>query len=204
MKHFRIILITALSIVWPSVARAETAAEVLDRVLKTLDDAQGWSADFTITADDGSSSGELLLSGDRFAIKGEGASIWYDGKTQWSYSEATSEVNITEPTADELAEVNPLVILKSDPDTYQLKIKKKNKSTILLQLTDKTDAMSISRASVMIDPSTYLPQAAEVETSSGERMTLVLKNLKKLKSAAAALFRFNPATLPGVEIIDLR
>lgn len=199
------IILTILSLTAAMRAEAaETARDVLARTLEAIESAPALEVDFTVTTDDGSGKGVLLMSGRRFAIKADGMATWYDGKTQWSYSESTGEVNVTEPTDEELAEINPLLLLNSDADTYDLKLKKKSKTEYILNLADRTDERSIARASITISADTRLPAAAEVEMAGGEKAKLKFVKIKKLNSSRPADFRFNPKDYPGVEVIDLR
>lgn len=186
---------------------AESARDILNKTLTALDATPAIEAEYAVTSSDGSIiNGIIILSGNKFTIKADGMATWYDGKTQWTYSESTAEVNITEPTDDEIAELNPLVILRSDSDVYNLKLKKRTKEgNYQLELIDRTDGdMNIARAVIVLNPSTYLPISASVEVSSGERYKLIFKNLKKLNSISENTFRFNPKDYKGVEIIDLR
>ena len=185
-------------------AAAETPEGLLKKVIDNLGSETAVSAEYTITSNEGNASGIIILSGDKFTIKGDGIASWYDGKTMWAYSESTGEVNVTEPTDDELAEINPLVILKSDPDTYKKRIKKKSGTHYLIELTDKTGDMNIAKATVTIAESTFMPETAEVETSGGDKLSLTLKNVKKQHNVSPSAFKFNPKELPGVEVIDLR
>lgn len=184
---------------------AETVETVLTKALEALNNAPAIKGEYVLTGADGSNGGVIILSGNKFTIKGDGIATWYDGKTMWAYSESTGEVNITEPTDDELAEINPLVILNSDPDAYTVRLKKKSKTDFVLELTDQTDGgMSISHAIITLSACTYLPINATVRTSSGERCNLEFKNLKKLNSVETSAFTFNPKEYPGVDVIDLR
>ncbi len=183
---------------------AVTAGSVLDKTLSALDDSPAIEAMYGIASSGESSHGVIVISGDKFLIRGDGATIWFDGTTQWSYTERTGEVNVTEPTAEEIAEVNPLAILRSEPDVYRLKLKKQGKSGYVIELTDQSGDLSISKATVTISADDFLPANAIVETASGDKFSLVLKNIKKLKTVDPQLFRFNPKDYPGVEVIDLR
>ncbi|MDE5607662.1 MAG: hypothetical protein K2I64_01865 [Muribaculaceae bacterium] len=183
---------------------AETAKSIISKALAVLNDVSGIEAQYGIASAEGSSKGDIILSGNQFFINGGGIVIWYDGKTQWSYTEHTGEVNITEPTEEELAEINPLAILNSDPDIYSLKLKKHNKSRYDVELKDKSGDLSIAKAVVTISADDWIPTGAVVETSSGEKYALLLKNVKKLKNISPDTFRFNPKTYPDVDVIDLR
>ncbi|MBD5213464.1 MAG: hypothetical protein HDS75_01400 [Bacteroidales bacterium] len=187
-----------------TLSSAETPKSILDKTLSALNAATGYEARFAIVGDEGGSKGEITISGDKFIIKSEGIQIWYDGRTQWSYTEHTGEVNITEPTEEELAEVNPLVILNSDPDVYRLKLRKKDNDSYTIQLTDKTGDLAIAKALITIKSADWLPYSANIETASGDKFAVVLNNIKKLKNISPDVFKFNPKNFPGVEVIDLR
>ena len=66
---------------------------------------------FTVWNNGNSSTGTMNLSGRNFHISTPEMKVWYDGKTQWSYAPSAGEVNITEPTSEELAQTNPFSIL---------------------------------------------------------------------------------------------
>ena len=80
---------------------AESATAILDKAAAQARSAKSLKATYTITADGHSQSGTLTIAGDRFIISSPQVSSWYDGKTQWTYSTQTGEVNITEPTPEE-------------------------------------------------------------------------------------------------------
>ena len=47
-------------------------------------------------------SGTIVLSANRFYLESSELKVWFDGKTQWAYMKENNEVNITEPTTEEL------------------------------------------------------------------------------------------------------
>ena len=99
-------------------AAAESATAILDKAAAQARSAKSLKATYTITADGHSQSGTLTIAGDRFIISSPQVSSWYDGKTQWTYSTQTGEVNITEPTPEELQQVNPFAIISSFRKLY--------------------------------------------------------------------------------------
>lgn len=199
-----IIIILSLFIASAASAAPETANSVLEKTINTLNTTPAIAADYILSSNDGTIAGRFTMSGEKFVIKGDGMATWYDGKTQWSYTANTGEVNITEPTDDELAEINPLVILNTDPTIYSVKLKKKGADTYTLELVDRTKDQSISRAIITISADQWLPTQADLVFSSGDKVALYFKNIKKLNSSPSGIFTFNPKEYPDVEIIDLR
>ena len=51
-------------------------------------------------------NGTLLLKGNRFYLNSGGIQSWFDGTTQWSYLESSEEVNVSNPTPEELQTIN--------------------------------------------------------------------------------------------------
>lgn len=48
------------------------------------------------------------MKGNKFKIEIPDAITWFDGTTQWVYIKDTDEVNITNPTGDELQAISRL------------------------------------------------------------------------------------------------
>ncbi len=57
--------------------------------------------------------GNLLMHDEKFALKANGLDVCYDGKTQYVYMSEAQEISISEPTAEELLEVNPILMAKA-------------------------------------------------------------------------------------------
>ena len=81
---------------------AEPAKTTVTKCSAALKAAPSLTATFLLDSDNGQIPGSLTMSGRCFKLITDRLSIWYDGKTQWTYVPENEEVNITEPTADEL------------------------------------------------------------------------------------------------------
>lgn len=59
----------------------------------------------------------VRMDRERFTLKADGNTIWFDGKTQWTLrtddSGAGSELYIGEPTEEDLQAVNPYILMKN-------------------------------------------------------------------------------------------
>ena len=83
------------------------ARQLLDRVADTFRQAEGVEIVFEVRAPEGTSEGRIRLKGEKFRLDTEGITTWFDGRTQWTYLENSDEVNVSEPTAEELQSINP-------------------------------------------------------------------------------------------------
>ena len=86
---------------------AQTAKEVLDKTAATVSAKQGAQASFTINGQSMNASGTIAIKGKKFHATTAQATIWFDGKTQWTYMKNNDEVNISNPTESQLAAINP-------------------------------------------------------------------------------------------------
>lgn len=186
-------------------AAAESADAFLGRVADNLRKARSVTASFAMTAGSEKVSGTLTLAGTRFHISTPQLSTWYDGKTQWAYSPQAAEVNITEPTPDELAQVNPFAIISAFRRGYKASwgtgSAASQKTVVLKALQKKAE---ISSATVTFNAKTLMPVRI-VLTMAGGRVTVI--SVTSARTGAAlplSAFTFDARKHPGVEVVDLR
>ena len=90
------------------------AQELLMKAEKSITDGGVIHASF-----EGDLQGEIILKGEKFHLNSNGIQSWYDGKTQWSYSEDTQEVNISTPTPEEIQSINPYSLMQTYKNGYK-------------------------------------------------------------------------------------
>ena len=99
-----VLLISALTAIS---AVAQTAKSVLDKTATQL--SRGCvTAHFTARGAMGNSNGNITVQGKKFVLTSPQARIWFDGKTEWSLAQGSGEVNVTNPSAAEIAGINPI------------------------------------------------------------------------------------------------
>ena len=64
------------------------------------------------------------MKGEKFLLDADGVKTWFDGRTQWSYLTNSDEVNISEPTPEELQSINPYALLSIYKQGYHMKLGK--------------------------------------------------------------------------------
>ena len=63
------------------------------------------------------------MKGKKFFASTPNAKVWFDGKTQWSYMQATDEVNISTPTQAEQMQANPYSFIFIYKTGYNMSMK---------------------------------------------------------------------------------
>ncbi|MCM1484470.1 MAG: outer-membrane lipoprotein carrier protein LolA [Muribaculaceae bacterium] len=202
----RKMLLTIIGIVIGSllpVSAQQTADALLQQVSAKFTSARSVEANYTIHSSDGSTSGTILLSGNKFRMTSPQIMTWFDGKTQWTYAVAQQEVNITEPTAQELQQVNPLLIINAFRKNYTARIEKAPAGSKRVRLTAKAKS-DIHTAIITVNATTLYPSEITLVMANGHTLTIKITGFKTGAAPAASAFRFDKKTYPKAEIIDLR
>ena len=108
----------------PMVAQQPDARDILDRAADAFRREGGVKITFSVRAPEGNTNGSIRLKGDKFLLETEGVTTWFDGRTQWSYLASSDEVNVSEPTPEELQSINPYSWLSLYKQDYKLKVAK--------------------------------------------------------------------------------
>lgn len=200
------LILTILAVVLTAMrGLALSGDEILKKTAATVNGAPSMTFKFTSTTGDGQKiSGALTFCKARFAMTTNVQSVWYDGKTLWSYSPASRETNVSEPLPEELLEINPFDILNQYSSLYTVKKLTPIGKDERLELNARKTSMSVRRAVIVIDKATMLPKALDVTFSSSARMSIVITSAAKGKSLPASAFTYPKAKYPKAKIIDLR
>ncbi len=201
MKRIFIIIITALVAI---VALAQSPSAMLDKCIAATNAGGGVTANYSITSDQGTSNGTIAMQGNQFRIISPEAKCWYDGKTQWSWSPVTDEVNITSPTPDELQMTNPIAAANHFKANFNMKrAKAKTANTYVIKFTPKKKD-NIKTLWLYFDEKTSLLRTARFEMNDKSVYTIRITNYKH-KSLSAPTFTFDKSQVPtGTQVVDLR
>lgn len=179
-------------------------------LLQSLEDriasSQAWEAVYTLnTSGQPTTTGRLVMSGQQFTLDNDGIKVWFDGKTQWTLSSTEGEVYLSEPTADELKMLNPLLVIRSLRTEFGgASVTGKSATQKTLNLTSKRNTSSLQNVTIDVDVSTYTPQRILLKFSDGTTINISVNTLRPLPAPAKASFRFDPSAYPGYSIVDLR
>ncbi len=197
------LLIAVIATALGGSAATPTAADILAKAQKEIKNSAALRGTFSLAFDGRRTDGEIMLSGNRFRISTPEMTTWFDGKTQWSLSNAANEVNISEPTPGELEQINPFAIVESMRKEFKARRLESPAGAEKIELTP-TVKSDYSKVVLTLDSSTSLPREIVVTTSDGSVTTIRLQHLEKIKAPAITEFRFDPKEYPLADIIDLR
>lgn len=205
MLRLRHILLTLLLVGFAGSASAqETASSFMNRVVNKLQQSKSLTAKYTAVADGHAQSGLLTVCGDRFKLVSPSVSCWFDGTTQWTYSTAVGEINITTPTPEELQQVNPFAIIQAFRRSYTATVASQSDSDVTLDLKAKEAKSDLRSALLTVDERTLMPKKVEISLANGQQMSITISDIKPGPVMGVESFKFNGKQYPGIRVVDLR
>nr|WP_297166713.1 LolA-like putative outer membrane lipoprotein chaperone [uncultured Dysgonomonas sp.] len=193
---------------------AQNAKDILDKANLTYNQAGGIVASFTVNTEDVkgktiySQDGKAYLKGNKFKIDVPDGITWFDGKTQWVYAKGGDEVNVSNPTGEELAGVSPSVLLSLYKAGFKLSYKgekkEKTKTVYVVEMIPLGKKTEFSRMIVTIDKVTNIFTSVSTFGKDGMDNHLIINKIQTGVNLSDAVFVFNKKEYPGVEVIDLR
>lgn len=207
MKKFTIIRLVSLILLLfeaGGIVSAQTADQLLDKAADKIGKQKSLAVKYTISADGQNQQGTLTLAGDRFMLTLPGMASWYDGRSQWTFSKMTGEVNLTEPTPEELQQVNPFAIINSFKKTFKATLLKSQPGEKLIALTANSAHPDISKVMLTIDDATLFPKQIVLTMSNRKNVTIKIDSVTPGGDIDASFFRYDSKKFPGIKVVDLR
>ncbi len=206
----KIILLLCLCAV-VATAAAESARSVLDKTAARMTKSGDVRAQFKATTFSGTTpqseaAGTLVLSGKKFHMTSEELITWFDGTTEWSLMKGSDEVNVSNPTEEEQAAVNPATLISIYKKGYRYTLAEstlRGKPTYVVYLRAKNKKMPFSEMIVDVDKATFNPLCLRAK-KDGDWLRIAILSFQNGLSLPASTFTFPTTDYPNVEIIDLR
>ena len=207
MKHFFLTLAFAFAAL--ATASADNLSEsILRHVASTLREYGDYEVRFTVSAEGmGTTSGEYVVSGDRYRIRIRQQEQFSDGRNRYEIYEADREVVIDR--ADRNSHdifTNPTRAFDFAPEefesTYRGKENVGRKEADVVRLTPRNAHAAQGVITLYLDATTGLPLQIDYDYQGGQiRVTL---NRITPKQIDASTFVFDPTRYADYEIIDFR
>lgn len=195
----------AVATVSQSVSAAETADALLRKSAAAINGAGGLSASFTLDYGQQKITGTLKSSGSKFALMTSSTSTWYDGKSMWTYNARNNETTLMTPTAQEVAEANPLSLVNSYSSMFTAAFSKTQaKGSKTIVLSPKSKQTGYKSVHVTIPDGTSIPSKLVVIPASGQKVTVSITQVKKGLKLPDSTFIYPKSKYPKSEIVDLR
>lgn len=185
-------------------AATPSAGEIVRKMVESVRAAKSLSVDFSATFQGATSKGNLLLCGNKFILTSDELKVWFNGKTQWAYSPALGEVNISEPVQEEIVQINPFAIVSALQSQYKSRLTAESDDSYTVDLTPVKAGSPYKKVVVVVSKTTNLPLKVVVTASDGITTSITVSNVKKGDIVPPSKFSVNQKTLPGVEFVDLR
>lgn len=196
----------------PARLMAQNATTILDQCAEKLKSNGGLQASFTATnfkktTEQGSTQGTIDIQQNKFKMQSPQMTTWFDGTTQWTMLAGSDEVNVTQPTAQELQTINPYSFISIYKNGYKASMSGINyngKKCHNVRLTANDKGKSIQEMRIVIDPTTLLPLSIRIRQKDGNWLRLRVNQIQMGKKWDNNHFRFLEKDYPHVEVIDLR
>ena len=182
-------------------AWAQSARTILDRAAATVSNPGGMEAHFQMITKQGTTSGQIAVKGSKFHATTPDATIWFDGKTQWTYMKGNEEVSVSNPSEAELQAINPYNFINIYKKGFRLSARPVS-GFYEVHLTPTDRKRNIEEMYIIVDQKTYHPTHVKMRRK-GKWSVILISHLKNTP-LSDALFQFNAKDFPKAEIIDLR
>lgn len=206
--------IASILFVFLSFAQNSSEAKaILDKTYANYENSKGVKISFSFSAVENSTvhqqqKGTAMVKGNKFKIEMSGIDTWFDGKTQWVLMKDFNEVNISEPTPEELASISPIALLNIYKTGFTLKAPKSqtigNKDVAVIDMTPTGTKSDFKDISMAIDKSNFTIVQVLLTLKNGLRNKIDITEYNTNFNFNDSDFLFNRNKYPGVEIIDLR
>lgn len=195
-------VLMAILTITASAQNAQQAKAVLDKTASIVGNKNGATAQFTITsAKTGNVSGSLSIKGNMFLVTTPQSTVWYNGKTQWTYMKSTEEVNVSTPNASQQLQMNPYRFINMYRTGYNLALTDKGQQ-YWIHLTAQSAKSNTPEMYILVNKKTYHPETVKMKQGNSW-MTVKIRNFKACR-LANSIFTFKAKDYPQAEVIDLR
>lgn len=199
MEKIRI-RITGILLLLAGAIYGQNAKQVLDKTASVVSNKGGVEASFTISSKQyGNTNGTIAIKGRKFHADTNEATVWFDGKTQWTYVKQNDEVNVNNPTAADLQAINPYNFIYMYKQGYAFSMSTSGNSYVV---TLKGKDKGVSEMVITIHKQTYVP--TQIRMLQNKQWTTIKVSNFRMAKLSDSIFRFNPKSYPNAEVIDLR
>ena len=190
------------------------AKSLLEKAISSFENKKGITADFVIKVEntrndkENSFSGSVLLKGEKFLLSIKDVDTYFDGKTQYVLMKKEKEVTISNPDAEDLKEINPILLMKSCKTDYKMRylgsvtVAGKIMEKIELYPNDLKSKYSI--ITLLITKEDLLLDTLTLKAKNGINTQFHITKMDTKKVLNDAQFVYDAKAHSDVEVVDLR
>lgn len=154
--------------------------------------------------------GKITMKGDQYFLnlKDLGLEIYCDGSNVSTYMIDSEELTIAPMDAESGEVMNPSQLFTIYEEGFSYKfIEEKvieGENTYVIDLFPQDDSIEYSRVRIFINKDKMMIRKAEMYAQEGSTYIVKISDLKTNSEVPASTFKFDQASHPGVDVIDLR
>lgn len=188
-----------------------SAKEILDKTSMVINNSNGFNAKFTTTTFDGTTpantfAGTLDVKGEKYIMKTDAISVWFNGQEQWTLMPGNNEVSLMTPTPEEMQVSSPMSFTTIYKQGFKLSKDSgtlRNRKVWNITMLPKDRKQEPSKITVTIDQQTYLPLCLRVR-NNGDWTRISITDIDTNTNFSDSHFTFPTSDYPEYKIIDLR
>ena len=211
MKQTILLFASLLFLSLTTVAQDDARSKAI--VDKLMTKAKGWTsfqADFTSrlqnTKDklDVKQTGTMKVKGKKFNLVLDKNTIINDGTTLWTYNKENNEVNLSDPSEMD-QDMDPSKLFTQYEKGFKSQFVEEKVNTQVVKLFPLDPAKKPYHTVILtVDKVKTEPMEIQVLYKDGNIVTYTLLGFTANPELSDALFTFNKAKYPGVEVNDMR
>lgn len=190
-------------------AAQTTASEILARAEQSMYSGGAAVADFTSAyydrkgAETASFAGRMHLQSENFRLE-YGANIaTFAGGLLSHYNKDEDTLTLSEPTTEELLQINPLYFLRARGKGFTVRVMPQTKTAHVISFVP-TGKSGLRSAEISFLRASGLPSEVVVVGTDGGRLVVRIGHIRRTVALPAAQFVLSAKQFPGCEVVDLR
>jgi outer membrane lipoprotein-sorting protein len=185
------------------------ATAILDEVSVKTKSYKTIKIDFTYAMDNDKEKihdkfkGTLVSKGDKYKLTAAGQDVISDGKTVWTYLKDANEVQINN-VGDDDDSFTPTKLLSGYNKDYKSKFIEEKGNNQVIELYPLKKGKSFTKVRLTIDKTKKQISRFVIYDRNGSTFSYIVDKFVSDQAISDAVFTFNKAEHPGVEVSDMR
>lgn len=209
MRRTKMITLMLVLVMSAAGIYAQTPAQILERAERAVYRPGATYADFTSVyydaqgAETGRTEGRMILQGEHFRLEYGSIVAVFADKTLTHHDSSEQTLTISQPSADELIQVNPLYFLRSRGKGFAVETLPETKVAHVLGFKPQGKS-SLKGVEISFLRTSGVPKEILVKGDDGGRLIIKITNIRQAPALEARQFVLTPKQFPGSEVVDLR
>lgn len=187
----------------------QTANQVLSRAEQAIYTYASSEANFTSSYLDSRGkvqskvSGMMYLEGEKFRLVYGDIIAVYSNKTLTHYDDDEETLTISEPTGEELLQINPLHFLRARAKGFNVK-EQGNKGGFTSLAFTPLGKSGMKQVTISFVDKSGLPSLVSIMANDGSKVIITINAFRSVKEHPKGFFELNAKQYPKCEVVDLR